>query len=44
MSCIKSVDKVNQQKKCKNLKSDKFVELGDRGLDNKTLLLFCFVQ
>ena len=37
MSCIKSVDKVNQEKifmakKCKNLKYDKFVELGNRGL------------
>ena len=39
MSCIKPVDKVNQekklflrQKKHKNLKRDKFVELGDRGL------------
>ena len=38
MSCNKSVDKVNQekiflrQKKYKNLKHDKFVELGDRGL------------
>ena len=40
MSCIKSVDKVNQekkllrQKKHKNLKRDKFVELDDRGLSS----------
>ena len=39
MSCIKFVNKVNQEKKIfyskkkyKNLKRDKFVELGDRGL------------
>ena len=38
MNCIKSVDKVNQKKqnfkakKYKNLKCDKFVELGNRGL------------
>ena len=38
MSCIKSVDKVNQKKNClrpkkyENLKRGKFVVLGDRGL------------
>ena len=46
MSRIKSVDKANQekkiflrQKKYKNLKRDKFVELGNRGLSEVIALL-----
>ena len=35
MSCIKSVNKFNQEKKYKNLKRDKFVELGGKGLSSE---------
>ena len=49
MSRIKSVDKVNQKsffkaKKYKNLQRDKFVELGDRGLNCLKYFVWTFMQ